>query len=135
MTTNPIDEEFMKGLSESFQKAQERAQQPPTEHQLEQEQRRQADIAEYGNEQEFTYKKIRCYMLRRYGKYWCGYLDCGIVEDVFNRLNGVAHGGMTAHNGFDCAHLGDYPVDPDGEYRDYAYVRKVLEDLVDELVV
>ena len=128
-------DDFIAGMEETMNRVRARQEQPPTPHQLEQEARRVADIKEYGNFQEFNYKNVRCYMQRTTTGHrsWCGYLDCGITADTFERLEGIAPGGMTAHNGFDCCHLGDYPVDLDGEYRDYAFVRAALERMVDEV--
>ncbi len=125
-------DEFMAGFSKTFDKFREDRLKPPTPEQLKQKERMEQDIKEYGDAQEFTYRKVRCYMKRNYG--WCGYLDCGITADEFESLEDLSHGGMTAHNGFDCAHPGDYPLDPAGEYRDYAYVKHVLERMVDELI-
>ena len=90
--------DFIAGIAKEMEKQKLRMEQPPTPYQLEQEVRMKADLEKYELEQEFIYKGVRCYMKRPHGTFWCGYLDCGIVARVFDRLKGIAHGGMTTHN-------------------------------------
>lgn len=126
-------EDVISGMQRQYEELQQRRLQPPTQEQIKQNNLMTQDIAKYGSLQKFTYNGVNCLMKRPLETYWCGYIEHEISSNQFDKLDQITHGGMTASNGFDCAHSGDYPMDLDGEYRDYEYVRGFLERMVDEL--
>lgn len=102
--------------------------------------RLQEDQELWGNEQTGTYRGVS-YLARRHPayKHWCGYIipNSEISEDGYERLDDVAHGGITGHRGgpgFDCSHMDDYPLFKDGTYRNYPYVFNNIKSMIDTLL-
>ena len=117
---------------------------PMNESNPEQIQRLENDQELWGNEQNGTYRGVSYYARRNsYCKYWCGYIipNTEISEDMYDRLDEIAHGGITGHRGgpgFDCAHYGDFMLGSnilnDGVYRDYPYVLNTMKMMIDALL-
>lgn len=96
----------------------------------------QYDISTYGNQRSGSYKGINWSMKRPYGNYWCGYIypnDDDISDKDIKNLEEIAHGGLTMGYGFDCTHLGDYPMDKNGTFRTFEYVYKCITSMIDYL--
>lgn len=93
------------------------------------------DKEQYGDEQEGEYKGIKWRMRRPHKTFWCGYVeyDGHVSDKCMESLENIAHGGLTAHLGFDCYHAGDFPCEVMGMgvYRDYHYVRDTLHAMID----
>lgn len=54
-------------------------------------------------------------------RHYCGYVKLDNV-DLSDTACPEPHGGWTARNGFDCAHLGDYPLDARGTFKTFDFV-------------
>lgn len=105
-------------------------------------QRMVRDIEAHGSLVEGTYRNVPYLMKRPHDTFWCGYVEeCNATREISDQkleaLEDIAHGGLTAHLGFDCAHSGDYaPLRirrslPWGTYRDYDYVLANLKAMID----
>lgn len=95
------------------------------------------DIQQYGMQQEGIYKDVSWSMKRPYGTYWCGYVTSEIntTKDMLDKLEAIAHGGLTARLGFDCSHCHDYPTsghfNKTAKFRDYNYVLGNIKEMID----
>lgn len=100
----------------------------------------QEDQETWGNEQNGIYRGISHYAWRHPRmKHWCGYINPNteISEDMYEKLDDVAHGGITGDRGgpgFDCSHHGDFPLTIDGVYRNYPYVLNNMKAMIDVLL-
>ena len=110
------------------------------------------DQKEFGDLQEGTHRGFTWKAKRHpFMKHWCGYFDSSLIitPSQKNQVNLIAHGGLTAHHGFDCAHLDDYipgdkelaeqmPGFPFGNrestYKDFPFVKKVLCYIINYLL-
>ena len=71
-------------------------------------------------------------------KHLCGYVldNDHISDETIEKLDSIAHGGLTARLGFECAHYGDY-ISFDGDplwrgcYRNYDYVLGIIHKMID----
>jgi hypothetical protein len=65
-------------------------------------------------------------------RHYCGYVlietDLSLTEIV------PPHGGWTAFNGFDCAHLGDFPAFLHGTFKTFEFVEQELFRLTEWIV-
>lgn len=108
------------------------------------EQRMKQDIEEHGEEDSGVYRGLKWSMKRPYSTYWCGYVDfdtSNLPDTHIDGLDSVAHGGLTADCGFDCAHHNDYAPFPGfngrvccGIYRDHDYVLKCIHKMIDYIL-
>lgn len=86
-----------------------------------------------------VYRGINWRTRRPYGTYLCGYVDTECGDVMYAKLDKIAHGGLTAEIGFDCAHAGDYMGGPlkhflEGVYRDHDYVVGILQKMIDAIL-
>lgn len=95
----------------------------------------------YGDNQKGEYKGIRWEANRNPDMgHWCGYFypENELTDEQWELIEGIAHGGLTASCGFDCAHWNDYTLsmcgDKDMQYRDFPYVKGVLIRIIDSIV-
>lgn len=92
------------------------------------------------------YRNYEWAMSRPSSTYWCGYI--GISDDDFDKLtekqldkiNEIAHGGLTCGIGIDCAHYNDYyvgkylgEIHKNGTYKTYGYVLNNIKEIIDYL--
>lgn len=94
----------------------------------------------YGDNQTGEYKGVRWEAKRNHNSgHWCGYFfpNQDLTDEQTEIIDGIAHGGLTATCGFDCAHWNDYTVsmcgDGDMQYRDFPYVKSVLIRIIDSI--
>jgi hypothetical protein len=101
------------------------------------------DIQKHGNRDSGTYRGIPWMMTRPCRTYWCGYVTYDqsalskkykLTKDNTQRLEIISHGGLTSDLGFDCSHIGDYPMSANGTFRTYAYVYGILKGMIDYIV-
>jgi len=102
-------------------------------------QRMRHDLTVYGRHQTGSYRGVSYLARKNLLDSWCAYVQPGreVTDDEYERLEGVAHGGITGYcdgPGFDCCHLHDYPGCADGEYRDFPYVLQILQSMIDVLL-
>src|SRR5579884_1472991 len=95
------------------------------------------DIELYGYSQIGNYRGFK-FELKRHPSFrtWCGYIYLSNLDvPTYNLLDGISHGGLTYGDddkiGFDCAHYNDFPVFPQGIYRDYDYVKGIITKMID----
>lgn len=111
-----------------------------------------------GEHKYFTYKTYTCEIVRS-ARCLCGYVHLPkghpLLEAYHTEIDIEVHGGLTYSDegkiGFDCGHFDDYlfiwmPIGenkdcnfvpcgaPSGEYKNYEYVVKELENLVDKII-
>ncbi len=96
------------------------------------------DLEKYPSPEEGVYKNVEYKMKRLHNSIWGGYVKVENVSDeMHEKMEELSHGGITGGCdgmiGFDCSHLGDYPLCADGIYRDRNYVLAVIHRMIDEL--
>lgn len=97
------------------------------------------DVTVYGMKQTGSYRGVS-YTAKRNGRdmrrHWCGYIhpNTSCTEEQGERIDAAAHGGLTWGIGFDCAHIGDYPLYVDGQFRDFPYVLSIIKAMIDALL-
>lgn len=112
----------------------------PAENYNRQHERFLEDISQYVNEstdwtEKGEYRGIKWLMRRPHHTNLCGYvLYDGPVDE--EKLDEIAHGGLTAKLGFDCAHVTDYVPfsrfdQSRGIYRNRHYVLEILKKMID----
>lgn len=106
-------------------------------------QRMLLDRRVYGDSDEGTYRGIGWSMRRPNDmRHWCGYVHYAASdsdnfnEDTWEELEQIAHGGLTAGMGFDCAHGNDWYVgvadnDERRTYKDHEYVLDCIKRMID----
>lgn len=79
------------------------------------------------------YREIKYELKRLVYTHWCGYIypEFKIKDNVVNMLENISHGGLTSGLGFDCAHIGDYPMFGNGTFRDRLYVLQIIHNIID----
>lgn len=87
------------------------------------------------------YKGIPWRMRRPYGTYICAYVTghYELSDEILEKLESVAHGGLTSGLGFDTAHYQDWTgmfqsLSDNTVYRDTAYCLNVIREMIDIIV-
>jgi len=91
-----------------------------------------------------VYRGIKWKTRRPSGTYLCGYVldQDNLTAEVVDKLDGIAHGGLTHEIGFDCAHYNDYaPFSIEyedmcarGVYKTHDYVVSLLHEMIDAIL-
>jgi hypothetical protein len=98
------------------------------------------DFNEYGSFQSGIYKGIWWEMKKPYKTYWTtsirfidGDLGITLTDEEYEELLNLSHGPMINEIGFECNQCYDFPtfISDETVYRDYAYVRKTIIDMID----
>lgn len=94
----------------------------------------------FGDLQTGEYKGIRWEARRNHDMgHWCGYFypNNKLTPEQLEIIDYIAHGGLTANHGFDCAHWNDYNTtmcgNEDMQYRDFPYVKGILVQIIDSI--
>ena len=93
------------------------------------------DINTYGDFMSGVYEGVR-WTMWRVVYHWCVEVFLELDDDEFEEVEVLIHAGyITIHSpvyfGWDCAHIGDFPVDGRGTYKTFNYNMSVVHSAVE----
>lgn len=102
------------------------------------------DIIQHGYNATGEYRNIKYSMKRQVFLHWCGYIITpdeeleNLNENYSQIFEDNTYNGLTAHNGFDCAHIEDYSpflfaigCQKNKTYKDFNFALNIIKRMID----